>query len=699
MKIDNTIEMIETLPMTRALRTALVMSIPILMIGSFSLILKSLPIPAYQRFFEIFFGGALRDILDIAHRATFGIFSLYMVLAVSRNYSQDNSSDPLMFYGAPIASLISFVILCGFFSGRPSIAALGVNGMFTALLCAVCIPPAYLCFVKRFGGRRRIYTKGADYIFNLAIGSLLPLFLTVLFVSSLNYIIVQSFGVSGLYELLVKGGQHIFSGRERSLKSAVLFLVSSGVMWFFGIHGNNVLDSVIKTVFYPGIEVNHSMLAVGLVPSEILTKTFFDTFVYMGGCGGAISLLAAVLIFSKRPSSRNLAKLAFLPMLFNVNEIMLIGLPVVLNPIFLIPFILTPITSCLISYAAFYFELLPVTVNAVEWTTPVLYGGYASTGSMAGVLLQLVNMIVGVFIYRPFILFSDKEQELISNKQMNALVRLLQEQEVKRSPVMLTELYGTMGAVAKELAEDLDYALFSHELMLYYQPQFDDKRRCIGAEALLRWNHRRFGFIYPPLIIKLAEEKGFLSELEENIIIRAAKDLPLVQNALGSEISVSVNVSGLTIETDAFEQFLKKAALSGKINAGKINLEVTEQMALSSDPRTEERLRRICALGFHLEIDDFSMGHTSVKFLQSGIFGTVKLDGAIIKDILHNQRSREIIASIMGLSRSLGFKVIAEYVENEAIMEALEEIGCRAYQGYLFSPPLPLDRLPEAVKK
>lgn len=84
--------------------------------------------------------------------------------------------------------------------------------------------------------------------------------------------------------------------------------------------------------------------------------------------------------------------------------------------------------------------------------------------------------------------------------------------------------------------------------------------------------------------------------------------------------------------------------------------------------------------------------------MQSGIFGTVKLDGAIIKDILHNQRSREIIASIMGLSRSLGFKVIAEYVENEAIMEALEEIGCRAYQGYLFSPPLPLDRLPESVK-
>lgn len=101
--------------MTRALRTALVMSIPILMIGSFSLILKSLPIPAYQRFLEIFLGGALLDILDIAHRATFGIFSLYMVLAVSRNYSQDNSSDPLMFYGAPIASLISFVILCGFF--------------------------------------------------------------------------------------------------------------------------------------------------------------------------------------------------------------------------------------------------------------------------------------------------------------------------------------------------------------------------------------------------------------------------------------------------------------------------------------------------------------------------------------------------------------------------------------------------------
>ena len=459
-----------------------------------------------------------------------------------------------------------------------------------------------------------------------------------------------------------------------------------------------VLRGVQRAVHVLG-DVDLVRLAAGQAPTEIATKTFFDTFVLFGGCGTLLCLVVAIFLCDRRKNVRGLSKMALVPVLFNINELIMFGVPIVLNPIYLVPFLCTPLVLTVISYLATLAGLVPVAIHTVEWTTPIFLSGYAATGSVAGSLLQLVNLAVGVGIYLPFVRLAQARQLRSLEKQMERLAGEVRACEAAGERPALLARGGQLGSMAKLLAEDLRYALRSGGVRLHYQPQTDARGRVWGAEALLRWNHRRFGFIYPPLIIKLAEEKGFLSELEENIIIRAAKDLPLVQNALGSEISVSVNVSGLTIETDAFEQFLKKAALSGKINAGKINLEVTEQMALSSDPRTEERLRRICALGFHLEIDDFSMGHTSVKFLQSGIFGTVKLDGAIIKDILHNQRSREIIASIMGLSRSLGFKVIAEYVENEAIMEALEEIGCRAYQGYLFSPPLPLDRLPESVKK
>ncbi len=698
MRLESVFEKIQNFPMIQAVRREVLMSIPILMIGSFALILKSLPVAAYQRFLEYFIGGALGGVFELIHKATFGIISIYISIAVSSAYAKMKTEDAQIIYGAPVISLISFAILSGIFSGQPSADTFGVRGMFTALTCSVTITPLYIALIDRFRLRRRIYSDGADYLFNLAISVLPAMTVIAFFVCIINCIIIRTFHLSGFHELFIALSRQCFVGGA-SLANALLFVFLSSILWFFGIHGSNVLDSAALSIFAPGLAASQALTASGAAHQVIFTKTFFDIFVLTGGCGSSLALLIAIFLFAKRNGSRNLAKLSLFPMLFNINEIMIFGFPVVLNPILFIPFILVPLTLCLISYLAFSFGLVPAALYNTEWTTPALLGGYAATGSLRGSLLQIVNIIVGVAIYRPFVMLYDREMSRKTQKNMQALIDYLKKHEDNYAGITLTSLSGPLGVIAKELTEDLQHTLDKGGFSLFYQPQFNNRGECAGAEALLRWKHRSFGFIYPPLIIKLAEEKGFLAELEEKIIMRAAGELPAVRQALGGRVSVSVNVTGKTVVTDQFEQFLRNGVLAGKIDTNGINLEVTEQMTVSTGADAEERLKRIRGLGFNLEIDDFSMGHTSIKYLQSGIFGTVKLDGGIVRDMLYNERSREIIVSIVGLSRTLGFRVIAEYVETEEVRAALEEAGCRIYQGYLFGPALSLEELLAAAAR
>ncbi len=127
----------------------------------------------------------------------------------------------------------------------------------------------------------------------------------------------------------------------------------------------------------------------------------------------------------------------------------------------------------------------------------------------------------------------------------------------------------------------------------------------------------------------------------------------------------------------------------------RICVEITEQAALNFDDELTQRLTRIKEMGYSLAIDDFSMGSTSIKYLQTNIFDMVKLDGGLSRDILTNSRSRDIIASITELSHNFGIRVLAEYVETEEQKRVLEETGCLLYQGYLYSPAVSVEQFQE----
>jgi EAL domain-containing protein (putative c-di-GMP-specific phosphodiesterase class I) len=250
----------------------------------------------------------------------------------------------------------------------------------------------------------------------------------------------------------------------------------------------------------------------------------------------------------------------------------------------------------------------------------------------------------------------------------------------------LLEAPGGSGAAAKMLAADLKHLMQSRDCFrIYYQPQYDREEHCIGAEALLRWFHPVFGLIYPPLLIGIAAEIGILKDVEKTIFEIVAQDMQVMYESGELPKKISVNVTAQTLQDENFPAFLDELLQEYPCLRSRLCVELTEQMSFTMDPAMEGCLSYLQEQGVQFAIDDFSMGHTSLQYLQSNYFSLVKLDGSLIRGILENRRSEDIVASLLNMAESMDFFVVAEYVETREQREKLMELGCHYYQGYLYS--------------
>lgn len=684
------------LTIVKAVRSGLVMLIPILLIGCFSLVLKSLPIPAYQEFLTFGNGRNILAFFDIVYTSTFGIYSIYLTFAISyslvrftKEKNLTNHTNHLLLY-IPVTSTVSFVILSGY-PFTSSVNNFGSSGVFIAILSSIVCTYLFL-FISSKIKPVRLSTNGANTEFSNSVKSIAPCLFVIIVVSLFSLGLYVIFDFASIQELFSHLTTTIFSKLGNNFVRALCFIFSVNLMWFFGVHGNNALDSVCASYFSPSVAQNLESISNGQPPTEIISKEFLDVFVNMGGSGTIMCLMLAILIFSRMSSNRGLAKTTFFPVLFNISELMTFGLPIIFNVYLLIPFFLTPIVCFLTAYFATSIGLVPVVTNVLEWTTPVFYGGYYATGgSVAGIILQIVNLIIGIVIYAPFIKLYDKSILESAKNNYNGLVKLLQESENNNTQIKLCSENNTLSSVAKSLANELKRAMDKNELELYYQPQYHLNGNCIGAEALLRWNHPIYGLVYPPLIIKLADELGCLTELEKMIVSKVASDAQIIQNNLEDKLKISVNVTGKTMQSKEFFNFLNDLAEKVDVVDIRLCLEITEQTALLQTIDVEKQFDNIKKLGYLMAIDDFSMGHTSLKYLQINQFDCVKIDGSLIKSLESNPRCADIVASIVQLSHSLNFEVVAEFVSNEKLRDILADIGCVQYQGWYYSKAIPFD--------
>lgn len=680
------------LKVLQAIRESLIMIFPIILVGSFALVFRSFPVDAYVSFIQGFAGGVIDKFLEYLYQATFGILSLYMVISLSICYINKMGRGSESYFGGVFSSLIVFGFSSGLLHERADVlACVGVNAIFTGIVSALLATGLYIFLQRKICFNIRFYTSGTGEIYHQMLKFIVPIAIIGILAAAMHLVLEVMFGVDSFQDIYTLALRSLFAITGRSFLSGVLYVIIVHFMWFFGIHGGNIMSEVHKTCFEPALDINISALAQGGVPTEIFSKTFFDVFVLMGGCGSTLCLLLALFLFEKRRNLRKLAKFSVIPSVFNINELLVFGIPTVFNPIMVIPFFLSPLVNLLISASAMQLGLVPVVTRGVEWTTPVFLGGYYATGSFSGAILQAVNLVAGTMIYRPFIRILDREDKKNSMEKMKKLMDCLCESERLRTPVTLLALRGDEGATAKFLSDELENFFAKDKPLMYYQPQYDKDGRCIGAEALLRWKHPVYGMVYPPLVVKLLDELGKLTAAEKSIFKSVFMDMDDIKKTWGEDVKISVNVTGVTIQLDEFEKFLTEMKREYPQHVPNIMLEITEQTSLQINAALNERLSRIKELGYRFAIDDFSMGSTSMKYLKSSVFDMIKLDGSLVNDILTNERSRGIVKALVQMADDFHLQILAEFVETKEQKQLLERMGCYLYQGYLYSPAVPLD--------
>jgi len=243
------------------------------------------------------------------------------------------------------------------------------------------------------------------------------------------------------------------------------------------------------------------------------------------------------------------------------------------------------------------------------------------------------------------------------------------------------------------LIADLRHAIDNDELILHYQPKMTLPDRAVDAvEALVRWEHPSHGLLAPVRFVPLAEQTDLIDKLTQWVLRRALADMTDPESGL-SAVAVSVNVSARNICNGEFASQVITALQDHAVPAHRLTLEITETALLTDPGRAGIALAELSALGVHISIDDFGVGQTSLGFLSSLCVHELKIDQGFVTDMTSVPAHRAIVRSIVDLGHNLGFRVVAEGVETEEVLDELRRLGCDVAQGYLFSRPLPLAQL------
>jgi lactose/cellobiose-specific phosphotransferase system IIC component len=689
-------EKLENRPILIAVRRGLINVIPLLLVGSIALIFSSLPIPVYQAFMKNFLGVQWKNIFIYIRDSTFNIFSLLSVVCISYSYASEFSGR----YSHNVSTIIvSLVSLCSFIAiSGINITNFGVIGVFIAIIVAITSSLLFLKLSSVKFLQIKVFTEGADSTFNYALTAIYPAAITIAVFAILNQILTVIFGISDIQSFISQFLNKMFTRINSPFWSSFLFVTLTHIFWFLGMHGANILEPAAQHIF-PDNSLYQAAIDLGQAPTVIFTKTFFNAFILMGGCGATLCLIGAIAIAGKHKNQLQLAKLSFLPVLFNINELLIFGIPIVLNPVYIIPFLGTPLIMTVSSYLAMSYNLAPLTRNLVEWTTPVFLSGYIATNSINGCLLQLFNICLGILCYIPFVRLAENVAEARLEKNLEKVYVAFKQNEGRGTASTLLTRYDDIGSIARFLTADLEHDLQNNQVTMFYQPQVDYAGNVFGVESLLRWKHDNYGYIYPPLTIALAEEAQLIDKLGYHIVDTACSDLARMNNLGFRNITLSVNISAVQLENAHFIEVLEEIIKKHQIKPQTLKVEITEQIALASSAKIIKQIMSLKNLGVKLAMDDFGMGHSSLMYLKEYDFDTIKLDGSLVREILSNTNCRNIISTILSLGKSLNYSVIAEYVEEKEQRRVLHELGCDKYQGYLYSKAIPFNELVEYIAK
>ncbi len=254
-----------------------------------------------------------------------------------------------------------------------------------------------------------------------------------------------------------------------------------------------------------------------------------------------------------------------------------------------------------------------------------------------------------------------------------------------------THFHPSMAVDAREQAEmlqDLRHAIESGQLQLVYQPKIDARSlQVTAAEALLRWQHPRRGFVCPSVFVPLAERHGLIAPIGRWVIEEACRQAAAWRER-GLRMRIAVNLSGHQLRQDDLVDGMLAALHRHAVPPDRMTCEITESVAMEDTQQSRTAFERLRQAGVHVSIDDFGTGHSSLAALRRLPAAELKIDRAFVTDLESSPQARSIVRAVVQMAHTLGLRVVAEGVETGAQRDLLVEMGCDELQGYFFAKPM-----------
>ncbi|MBT9832280.1 PTS sugar transporter subunit IIC [Clostridium baratii] len=395
-----------------AIRDGFVTIMPLIMAGAFAVLINNLGWEPYQNFMNSILPANWKDFGGAIWNVSFGFMSILVVCTISFHLAKSYDKDGVT---AAVVSLASFMMLYpqvalgGDAGSAYSTDAMGAKGLFVAIIVALI---ATEIFVKLIGNPKLVVNMpdGVPPAVARSFAALIPSILVLIIAAAAKFIL-QAVGISNVFDSVYNAIQSPLQGVVGSFWGMIVLILIQQLLWFFGLHGSNILAPVINAVLLPLLEMNMLAAKSGQAAQYIFNSQFLDSYVNLGGSGTTIALIIAIYIAGRRSKQQMMiTKLSTAPGLFNINEPMIYGMPLVLNPIYFVPFVLAPLASASIAYFLTSIGFVPKVAYMATWTTPPIIGAAISTNSIMGAVTALICLVVSICIYLPFVIMATKQE-------------------------------------------------------------------------------------------------------------------------------------------------------------------------------------------------------------------------------------------------------------------------------------------------
>ncbi|EOV0645124.1 PTS sugar transporter subunit IIC [Cronobacter turicensis] len=384
-----------------AIRDGFLAALPFMIIGSFLLVFI---FPPFSPDTQIGFCRAWLDIslkyreqLMLPFNLSMGVMTFFISVGIGASLGKHYQLDPIM---TGLLAFMAFLLVAApYKDGQISTQYFSGQGIFTALITAIYASEMY-AFLKRHNITIRLPKEvptGVARSFEI----LIPVVVIVFTLHPLNLLIESTTGM-----ILPEAIMHLLSplvAASDSLPAILISVLICQILWFAGIHGALIVTGIMNPFWMANLSANQAALAAGQALPHIYLQGFWDHYLLIGGVGSTLPL-AFLLLRSRAVHLRTIGKMGVVPSMFNINEPILFGAPVIMNPVFFLPFILVPMVNAVLAWTATKLGWLAQVVSLTPWTTPAPIGAsWAANWAFSPVVMCLICMVMSALMYYPFV--------------------------------------------------------------------------------------------------------------------------------------------------------------------------------------------------------------------------------------------------------------------------------------------------------